>query len=123
MKRALIVDDSPVEQGKLQRILAEIGFTTLLAADGSEGVATAKSQNPDVVFMDVVMDGMNGYEATRILAKETPETAGIPVILCTSKGQKMDQSWGRTQGARAHIVKPATVDNVRDALTSIGFSA
>lgn len=121
MARILVVDDSPVDRENLGRILSGFGHTILNAADGVEGIAMAKANRPDIIFMDIVMgEDMNGFEATRILAKETQETAGIPIILCTSKGQKTDQAWGKAQGAVAHVTKPARQDNIKAALVEIG---
>lgn len=119
-KKALIVDDSELDRVSLQKILDQLGFETVLAVDGKEGIEKAKATRPSVIFMDVVMTDMNGFETTRIIVKETPETAGAIVILCTSKGQKTDQAWGRAQGAKAHIVKPATPENVAAALAEVG---
>jgi twitching motility two-component system response regulator PilH len=62
---------------------------------------------PDLIFMDIVMPGVNGYQATRTLAND-PETRRIPVIMVTSKSQESDRVWGMRQGAVDYLVKPVS---------------
>ncbi|MDV3237988.1 MAG: twitching motility response regulator PilH [Gammaproteobacteria bacterium] len=105
MTRILIVDDSPTEMHVLKSMLEKNGFQTLTAASGEEGVEVAKTQKPDLVLMDVVMPGLNGFQATRQLTKSA-ETSSIPVIICTTKDQETDRVWGMRQGATDYITKP-----------------
>lgn len=107
MATVLIVDDSPTETHVLKKMLETGGYATLTAADGDEGIGMVKSHRPDVVLMDVVMPGLNGYQATRMLTRD-PETADIPVIIVTTKAQETDVTWGLRQGARHYLVKPVT---------------
>lgn len=104
-KKVLIVDDSATERHVLEQIMSEAGFIVVTASNGEEGVAKAKAEMPNLVLMDVVMPGMNGYQATREIAKGK-ETAGIPVIICTSRGAETDKLWGLRQGAQEYLVKP-----------------
>ncbi len=104
-KKVLVVDDSPTERHVLEQIMREAGFEVISASNGEEGVAKTKSERPDLVLMDVVMPGMNGYQATREIAK-SKDTAGIPVIICTSRGADTDKVWGLRQGAQEYLVKP-----------------
>lgn len=106
-KKVLIVDDSPVERHILEQIMSEAGFSIVTAASGEEALVKVKAEIPDIVLMDVVMPGMNGYQATREIAK-TPETSHIPVIICTSRGADTDKLWGMRQGATEYLVKPIT---------------
>lgn len=106
-KKVLIVDDSPTERHVLEQIMIEAGFQIITAASGEEGVAKVKAELPDLVLMDVVMPGMNGYQATREIAKNKL-TAHIPVIICTSRGADTDKIWGLRQGAHEYLVKPIT---------------
>jgi twitching motility two-component system response regulator PilH len=119
MALVLIIDDSPTEVHMLRGFLEKAGFETESAADGSEGLMKAREQKPDVVLMDIVMPGMNGFQATRELSKD-PETAAIPVVMVTTKGDEMDRVWGMRQGAVGYVVKPVTeqqlVDKVREVL-------
>jgi len=107
MARILIVDDSPTEIHVLKTMLEKNGHEVLTAASGEEGVQTAKEEHPDLVLMDVVMPGLNGFQATRQLTKGA-ETADIPVIICTTKDQETDRVWGMRQGAKDYITKPVT---------------
>ena len=105
MARILIVDDSPTEIHVLSGILQKNGHEVATAADGEKGVAAARAGKPDLVLMDVVMPGMNGFQATRQLTKD-PETSHIPVIIVTTKDQETDRVWGLRQGAKDYVSKP-----------------
>jgi twitching motility two-component system response regulator PilH len=105
MATVLIVDDSPTEIHAYQQMLENNGYTVESATDGETSVKKAEETNPDVILMDVVMPGMNGFQATRQLNKN-PDTAHIPVIIITTKDQETDKVWGLRQGARDYIVKP-----------------
>lgn len=105
MAHILIVDDSPTEIHVLTTMLKKQGHMVSTATSGEEGVAAAKELKPDLVLMDVVMPGMNGFQATRQLSKD-PETAAIPVIIVTTKDQETDRVWGLRQGAKEYVTKP-----------------
>ncbi len=105
MARILIVDDSPTEIYKFREMLERHGHQVLEAANGADGVAIAGKALPDVVLMDVVMPGLNGFQATRQLSKGAG-TAHIPVIIVTTKDQETDRVWGKRQGARDYLTKP-----------------
>lgn len=107
MATVLIVDDSPTELHLFQKMLDKNGFTTLVADSGEDGLRQAQSSRPDCILMDVVMPGMNGFQATRKLTQD-PATAGIPVIMVTTKDQESDKIWGMRQGAVDYVVKPVT---------------
>ena len=107
MAHILIVDDSPTEVHVLKTMLEKNGFQTSSALSGEEGIAKARQEKPDLVLMDIVMPGINGFQATRQLTKD-PETASIPVIIVTTKDQETDRVWGLRQGAKDYIAKPAT---------------
>lgn len=107
----LIVDDSPTEVHVMQKALERHGYKTAAAADGAEGVRLAREMVPDLIFMDIVMPGMNGYQATRTLAND-PKTRTIPIIMVTSKGQETDRIWGLRQGAIDYMVKPVSPDQL-----------
>jgi twitching motility two-component system response regulator PilH len=119
MTLVLIVDDSPTEVHVLSGYLKKHGFETATAAEGREGIEKARELKPDLILMDVVMPGVNGFQATRELAR-SEETASIPVIMVTTKGLETDKIWGMRQGAVEYLVKPVTekqlVEKVRSAL-------
>jgi twitching motility two-component system response regulator PilH len=85
--------------------LTSSGYEVITANSGEEGIAKAKSELPDLILMDVVMPGLNGYQATRTLTRDEA-TRNIPVIVCTTKGQETDKIWGLRQGAQDYLVKP-----------------
>lgn len=111
VKKILVVDDSPTERAYLTEILSKAGYQIVTAENGEDGIAKAKSEHPDLVLMDVVMPGLNGYQATRTLTRDE-ETKNIPVIVCTSKGQETDKIWGLRQGALDYLVKPVKADEL-----------
>jgi twitching motility two-component system response regulator PilH len=111
MALILIVDDSPTEVHVIRKALEKHGYQTAAAADGAEGIRLAKSMKPDLIFMDIVMPGVNGFQATRTLAND-PETRRIPVIMVTSKSQETDRIWGMRQGAVDYLVKPVSAEQL-----------
>lgn len=105
MALIMIVDDSPTEVHVMRTALEKHGFQTMSAADGSECLSLAREVRPDLIFMDVVMPGLNGFQATRTLTRD-PETRSIPVVMITTKDQVTDRIWGLRQGAVDYLVKP-----------------
>ncbi len=101
----LIVDDSPTETTIFRNALIKAGFRVETAVNGEEGVEAAQRLHPDLILMDVIMPGLNGFQATRML-KRDPATAQIPVIVVTTKSQQTDRAWGLRQGAVDYLVKP-----------------
>ncbi len=121
MARILVVDDSPAETHKFVNILAKHGHQVLTAASGSDGIDLACSEQPDIILMDVVMPGINGFQATRQLTRST-STSHIPVIIVSSKSQDADRVWGERQGACGYLTKPVDdrtlIDAVNDVLSA-----
>jgi twitching motility two-component system response regulator PilH len=114
----LIIDDSPTELHLFQGMLERGGFETLVADSGEEGVRTAQTARPDCILMDVVMPGMNGFQATRQLTRD-PKTSSIPVIMITTKDQETDKIWGMRQGAVDYIVKPVSEKELLGKIKSV----
>jgi twitching motility two-component system response regulator PilH len=104
-KKIMVVDDSPTERHVLAELLTRNGYAVIVAESGEEAIAKAKAEMPDVILMDVVMPGINGYQATRTLTRDEA-TRRIPVIMCTSKNQETDRIWGMRQGALDYLTKP-----------------
>ena len=119
IKNILIVDDSPTDRQFLSDLLSKNGFKVSTAENADDALAKAKQLKPDLVLMDVVMPGQSGFQATRTLAKDEA-TKGIPVIICTSKGQETDKSWGIKQGARDYIVKPIAAADLLAKISALG---
>ena len=115
MALILVVDDSPVEQHVYSQALKQRGYETITANDGEEAVSIARDRKPDLIIMDVVMPGMNGFQATRKLQKN-PDTAGIPVIIISTKNQETDKIWALRQGAVEYLVKPVKADALAEAV-------
>jgi len=106
MANILIVDDSPTETHVLTSMLEKNGFSVSTASSGEEGVEKAKAEKPDLILMDVVMPGMNGFQAARQISTE-PDTQNIPIIIVSTKDQETDKMWGLRQGAKDYVTKPA----------------
>ena len=109
IKRILIVDDSPTERHYLSEILSRGGFDVVTSDSGEDALQKAKTLHPDLILMDVVMPGMNGFQATRAITRDAA-TKNIPVLICTTKAQETDRIWGLRQGARDYMVKPVQSD-------------
>jgi twitching motility two-component system response regulator PilH len=118
MARVLIVDDSPTETHKMSTILDKHGYEVFTADSGEEGVAKAKETLPDVVLMDIVMPGLNGFQATRQLSKHE-KTSHIPVIIVTTKDQETDRLWGARQGAKGYLTKPIQDQMLMKAISEV----
>ena len=110
-QKILVVDDSLSQRLVLNALLAKAGHTVILANDGEEGVAKAKSELPDLIIMDIVMPGLNGFQATRAITNDET-TWHIPVILLTSKDMDSDRVWALRQGATAFMNKPFDHDEL-----------
>jgi twitching motility two-component system response regulator PilH len=111
VKRILVVDDSPTERHVLLELLTRNGYQVSTAESGEEGIEKARAELPDLILMDVVMPGLNGYQATRTLTRDEA-TRQIPIIVCTSKGQETDKIWGLRQGAIDYLIKPVNADEL-----------
>jgi len=119
IKTILVVDDSPTERYFLTDLLRKNGFEIVAAETGEEGVAKAKQEKPDLILMDVVMPGLNGFQATRMLSRD-PSTKAIPVIMCTTKNQESDRVWGLRQGAIDYLVKPIVAEELLAKIKALG---
>ena len=105
VKKILVVDDSPTDRQYMLETLARKGYQVVTAENGEDAIVKAKAELPDLILMDVVMPGLNGYQATRQITRDDA-TKHIPVIMCTSKGADTDRIWGMRQGANDYLVKP-----------------
>jgi twitching motility two-component system response regulator PilH len=115
MARILVVDDSETQVASIIQILKDQGHEVVTATDGESGVEYTKKQKPDLVLMDIVMPGLNGFQATRQITHD-PETSHIPVLLITTKNQETDRVWGTRQGAKGYLVKPIPDDVLLDTV-------
>ncbi|HEV7619271.1 MAG TPA: response regulator [Burkholderiaceae bacterium] len=119
IQKILIVDDSPTERYFLSDILIKHGFSVSTAENGEDALQKIKADKPQLIVMDIVMPGQNGFQVTRAITKD-PETQDVPVIICTSKGQETDRIWGLRQGARDYIVKPVDPQELLAKIAALG---
>ena len=119
IKNVLVVDDSPTDRQYLSDILAKNGFKVSTAQSAEEALVKVKELRPDLVLMDVVMPGQNGFQATRTLARDE-STKHIPVIICTTKDQETDKIWGLRQGAKDYVTKPVGESDLIEKIKALG---
>src|SRR5918912_578060 len=119
IKKILVVDDSPTDRQFLSEVLSKNGFSVSTAESAEDAMVKVKQSPPDLVLMDVVRPGQNGFQAPRTLTRDE-STKTIPVILCTSKGQETDKVWGMRQGARDYIVKPVNPTDLLAKIAALG---
>ena len=115
MPKILIVDDSQTEIFQFKEMLEKLGYEVITADNGRDGVSKAISEQPDIVLMDIVMPDMNGFQATRQIARGEA-TKHIPVIIVSSKNQETDKVWGQRQGAAGYVTKPVQADELVSAM-------
>ena len=111
IQKILVVDDSKTELHHLSDILGKRGYSVRTAENGEEALRRLEEDKPDLILMDVVMPGQNGFQLTRSITRD-PRFSDGPVIMCTSKNQETDKVWGMRQGARDYIVKPVNADEL-----------
>ena len=105
IRNVLIVDDSKTEIMFLSDMLKKAGYSVSSAENAEDAHRRLEAAKPDLILMDVVMPGQNGFQLTRAIARD-PRFADVPIIMCTSKNQETDRVWGMRQGARGYITKP-----------------
>ena len=111
IQKILLVDDSKTELHHLSEVLTRRGYTVRTAQNGEDAMRRLGEDKPDLILMDVVMPGQNGFHLTRAITRD-PRFSKVPVIMCTSKNQETDKVWGMRQGARDYIVKPVDADEL-----------
>jgi DNA-binding response OmpR family regulator len=104
-KKILIADDNENIREALTYLLEDEGYKLWLARDGAETLTKTRDIHPDILFLDIMMPVMNGYEVCRVI-KNDPDLKDIYVIMLTAKGQAAEQERGRSAGADEYIVKP-----------------
>lgn len=119
IQRILIVDDSPTERYYLTDILVKNGFTVTTAENGEQALERIKADKPELILMDVVMPGANGFQVTRSIARD-PDLQNVPVIICSSKNQETDRIWGLRQGAKDYLIKPVDAGELLAKIAALG---
>ena len=95
----------------LTELLTKRGYAVRSAENGEDAMRRLGEEKPDLILMDVVMPGQNGFQLTRAITRD-PRFSDVPVIMCTSKGLETDKVWGMRQGARDYVVKPVDTDEL-----------
>jgi DNA-binding response OmpR family regulator len=105
MKKVLIVDDSLAQTRLMKSVLEQAGFQTVASSDPLKVEQVIASERPQLILLDVIMPGRNGFQVCREL-KANAEFSRIPVVLVTSKSAESDRFWGEQQGADGYVTKP-----------------
>ena len=116
--KVLVVDDSKTELMFLTDLLQKNGFAVKTAENADDAMRRLEEEQPDLILMDVVMPGQNGFQLTRAIARN-PQYADVPIIMCTSKNQETDRVWGMRQGARDYIVKPVNAAELMAKISAL----
>ena len=119
VKKILIVDDSPTDRQYLSELLSKRGYQCVTAEGGDDGIAKSKTELPDLILMDIVMPGTDGYNATRTIMRDEA-TKQIPIIMCTTRNQETDRIWGLRQGARDYVMKPIDTNELLAKVAALG---
>lgn len=119
VKKILLVDDSKTELHYLSELLTRKGFSVRTAENAEEAMRRLADEKPDLILMDVVMPGQNGFQLTRTITRD-PAFADVPIIMCTSKNQETDKVWGMRQGARDYVVKPVNAEELLSKIRAFG---
>lgn len=115
IKKILVVDDTPAQLENIRNIVSSAGYQVITANSGAVAVSKALAELPDMIFMDIVMDDLDGYGACRqILANE--ETSEVPIFFVSTKGTRADHMWAQRQGAKGLIPKPYKDSDILDEI-------
>ena len=116
MAKVLIVDDSRVYRYSLRKLIKDWGHEVVTAKNGEQAIEVARAEHPEIILMDIVMPGMNGYQAKRMLARDEA-TSKIPVIFVSTRSEETDRIWGLRQGAAAYVTKPVKPEVLQSAIS------
>jgi len=118
MAKILLIEDSPTDTAVLTQLLERNGHEVVACGSAEDGIEAARREQPALVLMDVVLPGMNGYQATRALSRDAA-TAAIPVLIVSTKGMETDKAWGMRQGAKGYIVKPPVESDLVERINAL----
>lgn len=118
IKKILVVDDSKTELMVLSDLLSKNGYTVRTAENADEAFRRLGEEKPDLILMDVVMPGQNGFQLTRAITRD-PQYASIPIVMCTSKNLETDRVWGMRQGARDYVTKPVNGEELLSKIRAL----
>ncbi len=117
--KVLVVDDSKTELLFLTGLLQKSGMQVRTAENAEEALKRLAEEKPDLILMDVVMPGQNGFQLTRAISRD-PMYSDVPIIMCTSKDQETDRVWGMRQGAKAYLTKPVDAAELKAKIAALG---
>lgn len=118
VRKVLVVDDSATDRAHLQDVLEAQKVTVLTASSGQEALDVAAAEHPDLIFLDIIMSGMDGYAVCRTL-QEDENTRDIPIIFVSSKKNQADIMWANEQGGSGYIIKPYAPEEVQRQLEQV----
>lgn len=118
IQNVLVVDDSKTELMFLTDVLQKQGYQVRTAENAEEAMRRLAEGKPDLILMDVVMPGQNGFQLTRAITRD-PRFTDLPVIMCTSKNQETDRVWAMRQGARDYVTKPVNAEMLLGKIRSL----
>ncbi len=119
IRKILVVDDSKTELMVLSDLLGKNGYTVTTAENSDEAFRRLTEEKPDLILMDVVMPGQNGFQLTRAITRD-PQFSSIPIVMCTSKSLETDRVWGMRQGARDYVTKPVDAEELLSKIRALG---
>jgi twitching motility two-component system response regulator PilH len=119
INKVLVVDDSKTELMFMTDLLVKNGFTVKTAENAEDAFRRLAEDKPQLILMDVVMPGQNGFQLTRAISRD-PLYSDVPIIMCTSKNQETDRVWGMRQGARDYITKPVDASELMEKIRALG---
>ena len=119
IQKVLVVDDSKTELMFMTDLLQKNGFAVKTAENAEDAFRRLAEEKPDLILMDVVMPGQNGFQLTRAITRD-PLYADVPIIMCTSKNQETDRVWGMRQGASDYVVKPVDANDLLAKIQALG---
>ena len=119
MARILLIEDSPTDTAVLTQLLERNGHQVMASDNAEDGIEVCRREKPDLVLMDVILPGMNGFQATRALSRDA-DTKEIPVLIVSTKGMDTDKAWGLRQGAKDYIVKPVKQADLLAKISALG---
>ncbi|MDH4458591.1 MAG: response regulator [Nevskia sp.] len=113
--KVLVIDDSQTIRRSAETLLAAAGYTVVTAADGYEALAKVVDERPDLIFIDIMMPRLDGFQACALI-KAHPRFAATPVVMLSSKDGLFDRARGRLAGADDYLTKPFTRDELLGAV-------
>jgi len=119
VNKILLVDDSAVDLNKIQDAVKDVGAKIISVSSGEDAISIAKKEQPDIIFMDIIMEGLDGYGACRELSSD-PDTKKIPIVFVSTKNQRADRVWAEKVGARSFISKPFTKEQILNEIRKFG---